>query len=236
MSSTTKNVKNKVSQPDPKNFIEKRVEIPEVLKAQQPPPKPVPVEVRKLEKPQPVPIPVVETTPVAVFEPPKVEIPAAVTPMVKPPVEMVESPKTEPPKVRILIKSRPSKEEKKQQVPVPVPVPEDKTVEEVDFKSFVKTIEEEVDRNKGMIATVIVENGEELIKEIEAKRHVETVKKYGYIPYILKHSKETRTAEELLSYNLNDVKAIYLDIKETRRSKGLFAKIAKFFKFLFNMQ
>jgi hypothetical protein len=234
MSSTTKNVKNRASQPDPKNFIEKRVEIPEVLKAQQPPPKSVPVEVRKLEKTRPVPIPVVEKVkaiPIPVPEPQKVVIPIPESRRIEA-VKTIPEKRIESPKVKIVIKPESSKE----RVKPPVPDPVLENTDPVDYKTFLKTVEEEVDRNKGMVAAEIVKNGEEFLKEIEARKHVETVKKYKYIPYILKHSKETHTAEELLSYNLNDVKAIYLDIKEAKRSQSLFVKIGRFFKFLFNIQ
>jgi hypothetical protein len=235
MSSTTKNVKNRVSQPDPKNFIEKKVEIPEVLKAQQPPPEPAPVVVRKLEKPQPVPTPVAEvvkTTPVA---PPKIEEIKKTPPEKVAPPEIREVKKTPPekvapPKVKIVIKSKPPVEE----VEKPVPVPE--VAETADYKTFMKTVEAEIDKEKVAVAAEIEENGEELVREMEARAAAETVKKYEFIPYILKHSKETRTAEELLSYNTGKVKAIYLEIKEARRSRSLFAKIGRFFKFLFNMQ
>jgi hypothetical protein len=235
MSTTSKNVKSRTGQPDAKNFIEKRVEIPEVLRAQQPELIPPKKEPRKLERPQPV---IVTGMTPTIVEQAKPTIPQEIS-------KVVEPVRQEPPKTKIVIKSEPPVYEtpKVETVPpetvleksVSNPLSIDSDDDNKEYGSFVKSIEDHTERVKDKIATEIMERGEGLLREIEAKKNAETVIKYEYIPYILKHSKGKHTAEELLAYSLNDVKAIFLDIKQERESKSFFAKIARFFRFLFNI-
>ncbi|MFA5366388.1 MAG: hypothetical protein WC333_00495 [Dehalococcoidia bacterium] len=179
MSTTSRNVKSRTGQPDAKNFVEKKVEIPEVLMAQQPELKPPKKEPRKLERP---------------------EI------------------RTVPPE-KVLEKS----------------VSIDSNDDDKDYGSFVKNIEDYTKKVKDKTAAEIMEKGERFLREIEAKKNTETMVKYKHILYILKHSKGKHTAEELQSYSLDDVKVIFLDIKRERKSKSFFTKIARFFRFIFNM-
>jgi hypothetical protein len=100
----------------------------------------------------------------------------------------------------------------------------------VDYDTFSEYLGKDTDRNKNKIASEIQDMGEKLIQEIEDKKYLETIKKHEYIPYILKHSKGIISAEELLSYSLNDVKRIYLDVKEEKKSR-----FVRFFRFIFNI-
>jgi hypothetical protein len=246
MSTTSKNVKSRTGQPDAKNFIEKKIEIPEVLKAQQPEQNLPKKEPRKIERPYVV--IVSGTTPTVVEQVKPIVLPVQEIPKVIEPI------KQEPPKTKIVVESEPPVQITQPEPPVhEIPkietVPPEMVLEKSvsnplsidsdddnkEYGSFVKNIEDNTEKVKGKIASEIIEKGEVLLREIDAKKNAETVKKYKYIPYIIKHSEGKHTAEELLLYSLNDVKAIFLDIKQERESRSFFAKIARFFKFLFDV-
>jgi hypothetical protein len=221
MSTTSKHVKNKIGQEDGKNFIKKVVEIPEVEKTQH--------SVKKEIKPTYIPpqkaTPIVETN-IPII---KINDETKNQNLIKP--NVVKEEKTIHKTIHEQVETMPEIIHETEK-PINISLSIDSDDVNVDYNALSEFLENDTKRNKNKIAVEIDVMGEKLIKEIETKKNIETVKKYEYIPYILKHSKGKYAAEELLSYGLNDVKAIFLDIKEEKKSKSF---IMKFFKFIFNI-
>jgi hypothetical protein len=217
MSTTSKHVKNKIGQEDGKNFIKKVVEIPEVEKAQHP--------VKKETKP--IYIPPQKATSVIETNIPFIEINNETKNQELNKLDSIKQEEIVYKKTEIIPENTHEIEK-----PTNISLSIDSDDVNVDYNALSEFLENDTKRNKNKIAIEFEERGEKLIQEIEIKKNIETVKKYEYIPYILKYSKGKYTAEELLSYSLNDVKAIFLDIKEEKKSKSF---IIKFFKFILNI-
>jgi len=84
--------------------------------------------------------------------------------------------------------------------------------------SLAQHLEEDAERKKNMFAKEFQELGDEYLGEIDRKKRRKKVKQTKLIPYILKHRKELYTEKELLSYSYEDIKEIYDEIKEEKRS------------------
>lgn len=99
--------------------------------------------------------------------------------------------------------------------------------EEVDYNAFSKYLEDDTERRKKKTAEDIRVAGDELLKEIGKKKMIQTAEKLKYIKYITKHS--IHDSDDLLSYDINDVREIYNELRKVKESK-----IKNFFYFLFN--
>lgn len=98
---------------------------------------------------------------------------------------------------------------------------------DVSYVAFNDFLEVNTMRKKNIDATHIEALGEKLIKEIEKKKIIQSKEKLKYSKYIAKHS--GRDIEDLMSYEISDVREIYNELRKSRESK-----IKNFFNFLFN--
>lgn len=101
--------------------------------------------------------------------------------------------------------------------------------EKVDYESFSKFLNENVDRDKNSIAKQFNEYGEELLAEIDEKNQWKDKVKSKQIKHILKYSKKTYLPRQLNSYSYDDVRDIYNEIKKDN------SKLRKAFHFIFNL-
>lgn len=85
------------------------------------------------------------------------------------------------------------------------------------YEAFKEHLNEHTIRQKQVIYNQIDVMGDVFIKEIDRKKKNNYLKKTKIIPYILKHSKNKYDADELLSYEFEDVLLIYNEIKEKRK-------------------
>lgn len=98
------------------------------------------------------------------------------------------------------------------------------------YLQFDEFLTNDTNRKKNSFAKDIDLMGTQYLKEIDRNRNRQNIRKVKLIPYILKHSGNYYTEEELLSYSLNDIRIIYNDLKKENAST-----LSKFFKFLFNI-
>jgi hypothetical protein len=98
----------------------------------------------------------------------------------------------------------------------------------VDIKSFTIFMQENTNRNKNSTANQFAELGEDLLIEIDEKKQRKELKKQKLIRYILKKDKGIYTERQLKSYSYEDVRDIYMELKDS----NLFRRI---FHFIFNL-
>jgi hypothetical protein len=84
--------------------------------------------------------------------------------------------------------------------------------------SLAKHLEDDTKRKKNQTAKEFEELGDDYLKEIERKKHVQKLRQTKLIPYILKHRGDIYDKEELLSYSFEDIQEIYDEIKTEKRS------------------
>lgn len=88
-----------------------------------------------------------------------------------------------------------------------------------DYLNFSQFWEEQTRRRKNYQANLIVDLGEDLLKEINQKKEVQDQEKEILIKYIIKKSKNKKYSPEILrDYGINDVREIHTEIKHENRS------------------
>jgi len=98
------------------------------------------------------------------------------------------------------------------------------------YLGFEEFLEDDTNRMKKKIAREFEEMGDFYLKEKEINDNRSLVQKRKLIPFILKHSEDKYSEEDLLSFSINDIRDIYKQIKSNRSS--FFSKL---FKFVFNL-
>lgn len=98
------------------------------------------------------------------------------------------------------------------------------------YHQFDEFLTNDTNRKKNSFAKDIDLMGKQYLIEIDRNKVKQKIKKNKLIPYILKHSENLYSEEELLSYSLDDIRIIYDDIKKENSST-----LSNFFKFLFNI-
>jgi hypothetical protein len=98
------------------------------------------------------------------------------------------------------------------------------------YNAFFEYLEDDTQRKKRKTANEIDELGEQFLLEVERKKKNKILKSKKLIPYILKHSGEKYSENELLEYSFEDVQNIYNEIRVEKRPV-----IVKFLHFIFNI-
>jgi hypothetical protein len=102
---------------------------------------------------------------------------------------------------------------------------EDDDGEYEEFQNYINNYNE---RSKNQIAKEVNLIGDQMLRELEAKKKIEHNKKMELIPYILSKSKDGYTEEQLLSYSITDIRLMYNEIKIQRKNRSFFNKIIEF--------
>lgn len=101
--------------------------------------------------------------------------------------------------------------------------------EDIKYESFKKHIEDDTERKKSTTASLIFEQGDELLNEIKEKKNEYEIEKGILIDYIIKKSKKViYKRSSLLKYDIRDVREIYDLVKFENR--GFFIKLLEFFQ------
>lgn len=100
--------------------------------------------------------------------------------------------------------------------------------EGVDLDTLNSHINDDIYRKKNVMASEIMDKGQEYIDEIDRKNKKRNLIKKKYIPYVLKHCDEY-TEKELYEYSYKDVIEIYNEVKVENRP--LFLKIIHYIFF-----
>jgi len=98
-----------------------------------------------------------------------------------------------------------------------------------DMKSFTSYIQNYTEKEKIKIANDFEFLANNLLFELEEKKKNNEIQKIKLIQYILKHTKNKYSIQELNSYDYYDIKNIYNEIKKNR---NIFQKL---FRFMFNL-
>jgi len=98
-----------------------------------------------------------------------------------------------------------------------------------DYQELQEFFEKNTVRNKNKIADEFNEIGENLLIEIEEKNRIKNLEKLKLTKFILKKTKNKYSSRLLLSYSYEDVKNVYIEIKNRPNF------VQNFLKFVFNL-
>ena len=101
--------------------------------------------------------------------------------------------------------------------------------DEVSYEALSEHLIEDTERKKKKAVREIEEFGEQFLVEIDKKKLRQKTLQDKLIPYILKKTESKYTKEELKSYNFDDVKKIYDELKTEH------SPLIKIFQFIFNI-
>jgi len=102
---------------------------------------------------------------------------------------------------------------------------------DISYLAYTKHLQDDTDRKKNIIISDIEQLGGQYLIEIENKKKINKLRQKKLIQYILKHSNNTYTFDELMSYEFIDIQKIYLEIKNFNKSFLL-----KMIHFIFNIE
>jgi len=103
----------------------------------------------------------------------------------------------------------------------------DEDNDEIGYDEFRKHLDDHNDRLMKFTAHEFEATGNNLLKEIDRKKTNDNLKKDKLIKYILKREKHMYSYDDLIDYELVDIRSLYDEVK---------AKRGKFFKFLFGLE
>lgn len=83
----------------------------------------------------------------------------------------------------------------------------------VNLDDFARFLNEDIERNKNYLAKEFSTNGNIYLDEIKRKKEFELIEKNKKIKYIIKHKKFKYSYDELIKYDILDIRIMYDEIK-----------------------